>query len=181
MNFYDLKTKNINGQEISMREYKEKVLIVVNTASKCGFTPQYEDLEKLYKDYRDQGLEILGFPSNQFMDQEPGSNKEIQEFCKLNYGVTFKIFEKSDVRGREANEVFKYLTENSKFEGFDMSHPTAKILDSILKEKFPEFLLDDGVKWNFTKFLIDREGNIKGRFEPTTSPLDMRKAIEELL
>ncbi len=181
MKLYDLKAIDASGKEISMDNYKGKPLIIVNTASKCGFTPQYEDLEKLYKEYKNEGLEILGFPSNQFMDQEPGSNSEIQEFCKLNYGVTFKIIKKTDVRGKEVNEVFKYLSENSKFEGFDMSHPTAKILDSILKEKFPEFLLDDGVKWNFTKFLIDREGNIKGRFEPTTSPLDMRKAIEELL
>ena len=181
MKFYDLSARTAEGKEKSMEDYKGKVVVVVNTASKCGFTPQYEDLEKLYKEYKTQGFEVLGFPSNQFMEQEPGNNEEIQQFCKLNYGVSFQIFDKTDVRGKDSHEIFKYLSDNSKFEGFDMNHPTAKVLDSILKEKYPEFLLDDGVKWNFTKFLIDREGNIKGRFEPTTSPLDMKEAIENLL
>ena len=181
MSVYDFSAKTISGKEVSLEEYKGKVLIIVNTASKCGFTPQYEDLEKIYQDYKEKGIEILGFPSNQFAEQEPGNNSEIQEFCKLNYGVSFQLFDKTDVRGTEAHPLFNYLTENTKFEGFDLNHPTGKILSSFLSEKFPHFLEGDSVKWNFTKFLIDREGNIVGRFEPTTEPLAMIPAIEKLI
>lgn len=181
MSVYDFSAKTISGKEVSLEEYKGKVLIIVNTASKCGFTPQYEDLEKIYQNYKEKGIEILGFPSNQFAEQEPGNNTEIQEFCKLNYGVSFQLFDKADVRGTEAHPLFNYLTENTKFEGFDLNHPTGKILSSFLSEKFPHFLEGDSVKWNFTKFLIDREGNIVGRFEPTTEPLAMIPAIEKLI
>lgn len=181
MSVYDFSAKTISGKEVSLEEYKGKVLIIVNTASKCGFTPQYEDLEKIYQNYKEKGIEILGFPSNQFAEQEPGNNSEIQEFCKLNYGVSFQLFDKTDVRGTEAHPLFNYLTENTKFEGFDLNHPTGKILSSFLSEKFPHFLEGDSVKWNFTKFLIDREGNIVGRFEPTTEPLAMIPAIEKLI
>lgn len=181
MSVYDFSAKTISGKEVSLEEYKGKVLIIVNTASKCGFTPQYEDLEKIYQNYKEKGIEILGFPSNQFAEQEPGNNTEIQEFCKLNYGVSFQLFDKTDVRGTEAHPLFNYLTENTKFEGFDLNHPTGKILSSFLSEKFPHFLEGDSVKWNFTKFLIDREGNIVGRFEPTTEPLAMIPAIEKLI
>lgn len=181
MSIYDFSAKTIDGREISLKDYEGKVLVVVNTASKCGFTPQYEDLEKIYKEYKDKGVEIIGFPSNQFAEQEPGSNTDIQQFCKLNYGVTFQLFDKTDVRGIDAHPVFKYLTEEKEFKGFDLSHPTGKILDGVLKEKFPDFLVGDSIKWNFTKFLIDRNGNVIERFEPTTEPMDMLPAIENLL
>lgn len=122
MSVYDFICKTIRGEEKSLSAYAGKVLIIANTASKCGFTPQYEELEALYKKYKKEGLEILGFPSNQF-DEEPGSGEEIQEFCRLNYGVTFPLFEKHDVRGEKALPLFTYLTGEKKFEGFDMNQP----------------------------------------------------------
>ena len=181
MNVYDFDVKTKIGDEKSLRDYAGKVLLIVNTASKCGFTPQFEGLEKLYKQYKDRGLEILGFPCNQFAAQDPGSNDEIQNFCRLNYGVSFTIFAKDDVRGENAQPLFKYLTEQKKFEGFDESKPMTAILTKALNENFPEFLSDDGVKWNFTKFLIDREGNVVARFEPMIEPAEIAPSIEKLL
>lgn len=181
MGVYDFTVKTNKGVEKSLADYKGKVLLIVNTASKCGFTPQFEGLQKLYTQYKDKGLEILGFPCNQFAEQDPGSAEEIQTFCKLNYGVTFQIFEKGDVRGENAQPLFKYLTAQKKFEGFDKKHPIAEKLEEALKANFPEYLEGDGIKWNFTKFLIDKEGNVIKRFEPTTDPADIAPEIEKLL
>lgn len=181
MNVYDFTVKTKRGEDKSLKDYAGKVLLIVNTASKCGFTPQFEGLEKLYKDYKDRGLEILGFPCNQFAGQDPGTNDEIQSFCKYNYGVSFTIFAKGDVRGENAQPLFNYLTEQKKFEGFDESKPLTAILTKALKENFPEFLEDDGVKWNFTKFLLDREGNVVARFEPMVEPTEIAPSIEKLL
>ena len=181
MSVYDFTVKTNKGVEKNLADYKGKVLLIVNTASKCGFTPQFEGLQKLYKDYKDKGLEILGFPCNQFAGQEPGTNEEVQTFCKANYGVTFQIFEKGDVRGETAQPLFKYLTAEKGFKGFDESHPIAKPLMDALKTNFPEYLEGDGIKWNFTKFLIDREGNVVERFEPTTDPAAIASDIEKLL
>ncbi len=181
MNIYNFSVNEIDGKEINMGNYKGKVVLVVNTASKCGFTPQYADLEKVYKKFNKSGLEILGFPCNQFMDQEPGSNSDIKNFCEINYGVTFNIFEKIDVRGTSAHPMFKFLCSEKPFEGFDLSKPNGKLLNSILSEKFPEYLIDDSIKWNFTKFLIDREGNVIKRYEPTVDPLDIVEDIKKLL
>jgi glutathione peroxidase len=181
MNLYDFELNSIEGKKVSLADYKGRVLIIVNTASKCGFTPQYEELQALYQKYQEQGLDILGFPSNQFAEQEPGSNAEVQNFCQINYGVTFPLFEKIDVRGKEAHPLFHYLTQKAPFKGFDLNHPIGERLQGILQEKFPEILAGDDIKWNFTKFLIDRQGNVVGRYEPTTSPLSMEKDIEKLL
>lgn len=181
MGVYDFKAKTNRGVEKSLGDYRGKVLLIVNTASKCGFTPQYEGLEALYKKYKDQGLEILGFPCNQFAEQEPGTNEEVQAFCRLNYGVTFQLFEKGDVRGENAQPLFKYLTSQKGFKGFDPNHKNTPILTKVLKESFPEYLKGDSIKWNFTKFLIDREGNVVDRFEPTTEPSALEPAIEKLL
>jgi len=181
MGVYDFTVKTNKGVEKSLADYKGKVLLIVNTASKCGFTPQFEGLQKLYTQYKDKGLEILGFPCNQFAEQDPGSAEEIQTFCKLNYGVTFQIFEKGDVRGENAQPLFKYLTAQKKFEGFNKKHPIAEKLEEALKANFPEYLEGDGIKWNFTKFLIDKEGNVIKRFEPTTDPADIAPEIEKLL
>ncbi|WP_411167615.1 glutathione peroxidase [Clostridium sp. MB05] len=157
MDFYDFSAKDINGHEINMNEYKGKVLLVVNTASKCGFTPQLKDLEELYKEYKSIGLEILGFPCNQFLNQEPGNNSEVKNFCEINYGVTFNMFEKIDVNGNNAHPIFKYLKS---------------------KEKG---ILTSEIKWNFTKFLIDKEGNVVKRYSPTTAPSKIRTDIEKLI
>ena len=181
MGVYDFTAKTNQGVEKSLGDYKANVLIIVNTASKCGFTPQYKELQELYDKYKDRGLEILGFPCNQFGAQEPGSNEEVQTFCRRNYGVSFQIFEKGDVRGETAQPLFQYLTKEKGFQGFDEKHEFAAILMDALKKNFPEYLEDDGIKWNFTKFLIDREGNVIGRFEPTTSPSEMTADIEKLL
>ncbi len=181
MNVYDFTVKTNRGVEKNLGDYRGKVLLIVNTASKCGFTPQFEGLQKLYDAYKERGLEILGFPCNQFAGQEPGTNDEVQTFCKLNYGVTFQIFEKGDVRGETAQPLFKYLTAQKKFEGFDMNHPVAKPLLDALQKNFPEYLEGDGIKWNFTKFLVDREGKVIARYEPTTDPAAIAKDIEALL
>ena len=178
MSIYDFTVKTSQGKEKSLADYKGKVLLIVNTASKCGFTPQFEALQKLYLAYKDKGLEILGFPCNQFAAQDPGNNEEIQQFCRYNYGVTFQIFEKGDVRGETAQPLFQYLTKEK---GFDKEHPNAAVLEDVLKKNFPEYLEGDGIKWNFTKFLIDREGNVVKRFEPTKEPAAIAADIEALL
>ena len=181
MGVYDFTVKTKRGEDKSLADYKDKVLLIVNTASKCGFTPQFEELQKLYDDYKDKGFEILGFPCNQFAGQEPGTNDEVQQFCKVNYGVKFPIFAKGDVRGETAQPLFKYLTAQKKFEGFNMNHPIAPLLLDALQKNFPEYLEGDGIKWNFTKFLIGRDGEVVARFEPTTTPKEIAKDIEKLL
>lgn len=155
---YDIKCNLLNGGQKSLSDYKGKVLLIVNTASKCGFTPQYEDLQKLYEDLSDRGLEILGFPCNQFGSQEKGSSEEISSFCELNYGVSFTMFDKIDVNG-------------------DNSHPLFK----QLKTEAPGIMGSKNIKWNFTKFLVDQEGKILKRYAPKTSPLAIRSDIEALL
>jgi glutathione peroxidase len=181
MKLYDFIARDIDGNDVSLEDYKGKVLLIVNTASKCGFTPQYKDLQKLYDKYQSRGFEILGFPCNQFMEQEPGTNEEIKAFCELNYGVTFPMFEKVQVNGKMAHPIFKYLKENSTFEGFDMSNPTYKIIDAMLKEKFPHFAVGNEIRWNFTKFLVDREGKVVKRFEPAEDFFVIEEYINKLL
>ena len=155
--FYDLEAKSLQGKPVKMDNYKGKVVLVVNTASKCGFTPQYEGLEKLYTKYKDDGLVVLGFPCNQFGAQEPGGANDIQEFCQVNYGVSFPIMEKTDVNGTNTHPVFKYL--KSKLGGF----------------------LGSGIKWNFTKFVIDKNGKPVERFSPITKPEAIEPMIKNLL
>lgn len=181
MNIYDFKANDIDGNEIQLSDYKNKVLLVVNTASKCNFAPQLEDLQKLYLKYKDRGLEVLGFPSNQFLNQEPGSNEDVKNICAINYGVTFKMFEKNDVRGKSALPLFNYLTSEKPFRGFNIADPQQAFLNKFLEETFPDFLIDDSIKWNFTKFLIDKGGKIIGRFEPPIDPISMESYIEALL
>lgn len=157
MGFYDFSAKDIDGKEISMSNYKGKVVLVVNTASKCGLTPQFKELEELYKEFKEKGVEILGFPCNQFAGQEPGSGEEAQNFCQLNYGVTFKMFEKTNVNGKDAHPLYKYLKEEKK---------------GVLGSK---------IKWNFSKFLIDKDGNVIERFAPIVKPSNIKQDIEKLL
>ena len=155
--FYDFSALNMQGKEIKLSDYKGKIVLVVNTASKCGFTPQFADLEELYKKYSSRGFVVLGFPSNQFANQDPGSNEEILEFCKANYGVTFPMFEKIDVNGENAHPVYTYLKN---------SVPNAE----------PE-----KIKWNFTKFLIGKDGKTLKRYESRVKPADIEADIQELL
>lgn len=181
MSIYDYKAITIDGDEISLEQYKGKVLIIVNTASECGFTPQYEGLEKIYELYNDKDFEILGFPSNQFGGQEPGESQEIKNFCSINYGVTFQMFQKGDVRGENAQPLFKYLTDQAAFKGFDMNQPNEKGLSDFILEKYPEYIEGNSVKWNFTKFLVDKEGNIVERYESATEPSAMVSDIDKLV
>ncbi len=181
MKIYDFKAKDISGEEVGLDEYQGKVLLIVNTASKCGFTPQYEDLQKLYDMYNDQGFEVLGFPCNQFMAQEPGDNDAIESFCKLNYGVSFPLFDKIDVNGKNAHPLFKFLKEEKPFEGLDMENPTNKILVPMLKERYPNFSIGNAIRWNFTKFLVDSEGNIVQRFESSVDPLSIEPELKKLI
>ena len=174
---YNNKVKDAQGNIVSMEDYKGKVLLVVNTATGCGFTPQYEGLQQIYDKYQEQGFEILDFPSNQFFEQAPGSNEEIVSFCKLNYGTTFKTFGKIDVNGENADPLYKELKKEA---------PNAKEDEASngLYGKLAELgfkTSGDDIKWNFTKFLVDREGNVVARFSPTFEPEKLAEKIEELL
>ena len=177
---YQFKAESNDGGEVNFADYKGKVLLVVNTASKCGFTPQYEGLETLYQKYGDRGLVVVGFPCDQFGHQEPGTNEEIEEFCRLNHGVTFPLMAKSDVNGENANEIFKWLYSEKPFEGFGDSD-TGKFMDGMLSRQDPDYASNPDIKWNFTKFLIDRKGRVVARFEPVVTPEQLESEIEALL
>lgn len=155
---YDFTVTSIDSQPVSLNTYRDQVLLIVNTASQCGFTPQYKGLQALYDKYADQGFVILGFPCNQFGQQEPGSTSEIQSFCEMRFGVTFPLFQKIDVNGQNAHPLYKYLTKAA-----------------------PGILGTEAVKWNFTKFLVDRAGNVVKRYSSLTKPEDIEKAIQTLL
>ncbi len=180
MSVYDYAYTSIENHPVEMSDYKGKVLLIVNTASKCGFTPQYEGLEALYKKYQDRGLVVIGFPCNQFMEQEPGDGQTIAEFCSLRYGVTFPLSEKVDVRDENAIPLYRYLTAQKGFEGFGKG-AKAKAMALMLKARYKEGFSDNQVKWNFTKFLIDRSGNVAARYEPMVEPKDIAGDIEKLL
>ncbi len=157
MNIYDIKIHKVDGSEMFLSEYKGKTLLIVNTASKCGFTPQFAGLEELYKKYKNKDFVILGFPCNQFLHQDPGTNSEILEFCQLNYGVTFPMFGKINVRGKDKHELYKYLIDNA------------------------PVLTGKSIKWNFEKFLINKEGVIINRFVSKVTPTEIESHLEEIL
>ena len=177
---YNYSTLGNKGHMVNLSDFEGKVLLVVNTASKCGFTPQYDGLEALYQKYKDKGLVVLGFPCDQFGGQEPGSNEEIAEFCRLNHGVTFPLMAKSDVNGPKANPVMKWLWTLKPFAGFGEGE-TAKFMDAMLSKADPEYASNPDIKWNFTKFLVDRKGQPVARFEPTVAPEALEASIEALL
>lgn len=178
---YEFSVKDRKGKEVSLKEYANEVLLIVNTATKCGFTPQYEELEKLYEKYHSQGFEVLDFPCNQFGQQAPGTDKSIHEFCKLNYGTEFPRFKKLKVNGDDADPLYKFLKEQKGFAGFDASHPLTPVLDKLLSESNPAYKENADIKWNFTKFLINKRGQVVARFEPTESIENIAKQIEEIL
>ncbi len=179
MNIYDFTVRTRDGKDISLAEYKGKVLLVVNTATGCGFTPQYKDLEKLYEAYKNDGFEILDFPCNQFGEQAPGSDEEIHSFCTLKYGTTFPQFAKVDVLGDTQIPLYRWLEENSEFEGFKGA--SGMVVSAVVKKNDKDYKNNSRIKWNFTKFLINREGNLVKRFEPTVSMKEVRKEVEALL
>jgi glutathione peroxidase len=179
MSVYDFTVKDRKGGEVSLSEYEGKVLLIVNTATGCGFTSQYKELQEIYEEFKDKGFEILDFPCNQFGEQAPGNDEEIHTFCTGRFGITFPQFAKIDVNGDNAIPLFKWLTENTKFNGFGKS-PISLILSSVAKKQDKDYKNNGNVKWNFTKFLIDRNGQIVARFEPNEMK-KLKKAIVEIL
>lgn len=180
MSIYDFTVKAQDGSEVSLRDYQGKVLLIVNTATGCGFTPQYDELQDLYEEHQKDGLEILDFPCNQFGEQAPGDDEEIHSFCTGRYGITFPQFSKIDVNGENAIPLYKWLTENTTFAGFD-KNPMGLMLSQVVKKQDKDYKNNGNIKWNFTKFLIDREGNIVARFEPMNSLKKVKEKVEEVL
>ena len=178
---YDFEVMAMGGKSVSLADYKGKVLLIVNTASKCGFTPQYADLEAINKRFADKGLAILDFPCNQFGNQSPESDAETMQFCQLNYGTTFPQFKKLEVNGENEAPLYTWLKGQKGFAGFDKDHTLTPILEKMLAEADPDYASKADIKWNFTKFLVDREGNVVARFEPTASMESVASAIEGLL
>ena len=177
---YDFTVKDRQGKDVSLSEYQDKVLLIVNTATGCGFTPHYEPLEAMYRDLKDQGFEVLDFPSNQFANQAPGSDDEIHEFCTLKFGTEFPQFKKIDVNGEDADPLFAFLATEKPFEGFGKGLKLAALAKyaDMNNKKFGDKAY---IKWNFTKFLIDREGKVLARFEPTVDMQEVRAAVEAAL
>ena len=165
---YDFKVKDMNGKEVSLSQYKGKVLLIVNTAVECGFTPQYEELQALYEKYKDKGLVILDFPCNQFGGQAPGSIASIHEFCTSKYNITFPQFDRVEVNGDKQNPLFAFLKSKQGFKGFGAGEQ-ARFMDELLKKQDPDYASNSDIKWNFTKFLVDSKGEVVARFEPTAS------------
>ena len=177
---YKINVLDKKGNEVSLEQYQGKALLIVNTATGCGFTPQYKELEAMYEKYRDKGFEILDFPCNQFAGQTPGTDEEITEFCTLKYDTKFPQFKKIDVNGETATELFKYLKSQKTFEGFGKGVKAAA-MSAMLKTIDKDYKNNSEIKWNFTKFLIDRSGNVVARFEPTHNMNDVEKQVESLL
>ena len=178
---YDFTVKTADGKTISLSEYRGKTLLIVNTATECGFTPQYAELESFYQKFKNDGFVILDFPCNQFGAQAPGSIEEIHSFCTSNYGITFPQFEKVDVNGENADPLFVWLKKQKGFEGFDLSNPIGKHLHEAFLKQDKHYAKSDDIKWNFTKFLIDKEGNVVERIEPTTSMEKVSDAIYRVM
>lgn len=179
MGFYDQSVKDAKGNEISMREFEGKVVLIVNTATGCGFTPQYKEIEEMYEKFHEKGLEIIDVPCNQFKGQAPGTDEEIHQFCQLHYNTQFPQMKKSDVNGENALSLFKYLKSQQGFKGF--TGPMAIMMGAMLRKIDKDYKNNPEIKWNFTKFLVDREGNVVARYEPTTKMKDVEKAVTDLL
>lgn len=180
MSIYDQIITDAKGKNIFLSEYKGKVLLIVNTATGCGFTPHYEDLEKMYEKYHEKGLEIIDIPCNQFGGQAPGTEEEIHTFCTLHYNTQFPQMKKSDVNGNNELPLYTYLKSQQGFKGFT-EHKHKEILEKMLAEKDPNWKISSDIKWNFTKFIVDRQGNVVARFEPTVSMDEVEKCVATLI
>ena len=179
MNVYDFVVKAQDGSEVALSSFQGKVLLIVNTATGCGFTPQYTELQELYEQFNAQGFEILDFPCNQFGVQTPGTDEEVHDFCTGRYGITFPQYSKIDVNGENAIPLYQWITTNTRFAGFD--GPMGLILRPIVKKMDKDYKNNGNIKWNFTKILVDKNGEIAARFEPTASMEKVRDAIKEIL
>ena len=180
MSIYDISVKNAKGEDVSLADYKGKVMIVVNTATGCGFTPQYKPLEEMYEKYHDKGLEIIDVPCNQFAGQAPGTDEEIHEFCTLKYNTQFEQMKKADVNGENEIELFKFLKSQKGFEGFGKG-PKGLAMAAMCKTRDKDYKHNSDIKWNFTKFVVDREGRVVARFEPTKDMKELEKLVAELV
>jgi len=180
MNIYDYTLPKVDGTQLNLKDYQGKVLLIVNTATGCGFTPHYKDLEALYEQYHDRGLEIIDVPCNQFANQTPETDEEIHEFCQLTYNTQFEQMKKSDVNGPNELPLYTYLKSQQSFKGFGHS-PMALAMSAMLKKIDKDYKNNPNIKWNFTKFLVDRNGNVVDRFEPTHSMKDVAKKVSELI
>ena len=181
MSVYDFTVKTMDGGMKSLSDYEGKVLLIVNTATVCGFTPQYPDLQEMYEKYAEKGFEILDFPCNQFGNQAPGEDEEIHAFCTGRFGVTFPQFSKIDVKGENAIPLYRYLVSQKAFAGFDPGHEKTPVLEERLTRVNPNFKNEPDIKWNFTKFLVNRKGEVAARFEPTRDLSDVEAAVKALL
>ncbi len=179
MNAFDFTVKAQDGSDVALSDFKGQVLLIVNTATGCGFTPQYSELQDIYDELHESGLEILDFPCNQFADQAPGSDEEIHDFCTGRYGITFPQYSKIDVNGENAIPLFKWITENTKFEG--CNGPMSLVLTPVVKKMDKDYKNNGNIKWNFTKILINRDGEIVARYEPTANVKKIADKIKEIL
>lgn len=180
MNIYSYKVEMANGEKLNLEDYKGRVMIIVNTATGCGFTPQYEPLEAIYEKYHDLGLEIIDVPCNQFAGQTPGTDEEIHEFCTLKYNTQFVQMKKADVNGDNAIPLFQYLKSQKGFESFGIG-VKAIALSAMLKKIDKNYKSNPDIKWNFTKFVVDRKGNVVARFEPTADMAELEKCVAGLM
>ncbi len=180
MNVYDYSVYDAKGNEVKLSDYKGKVLMIVNTATGCGFTPQYKDIEAMYEKFHDQGFEVIDIPCNQFAGQTPGTDEEIHQFCQLRYNTKFPQMKKSEVNGDGQLELYKFLKSQKGFEGFGKG-PAALAMSLMLKKIDKDYKNNPEIKWNFTKFIVDREGNVAARFEPTAKMAEVEKCVESLL
>ena len=180
MSIYDYSVQDAQGKDVPLKNYKEKVLLIVNTATKCGFTPQYKELEQMYEKYHDKGLEIIDVPCNQFGEQAPGTNEQISEFCTLNYNTKFPQMKKSDVNGANELPLYTYLKSQKEFEGFGIGK-TAQILADYIKKSNPDYENNSDIKWNFTKFIVARDGSVVARFEPPAPMTDVKACVAKLI
>ncbi|RKN84203.1 glutathione peroxidase [Paenibacillus ginsengarvi] len=181
MSVYDYQVNTITGEAAEWSAYRGKVLLIVNSASKCSYSRQFAGLQRLYERYAERGFAVLAFPCNQFNGKEPGSGSEAREYCLSQFGLTFPLFEKIEVKGPNAHPLFLFLTGQASFRGLNTDTAEGQNMQSFLLQNDPDLYADDGIKWNFTKFLIDRSGQVFGRYETTTEPIELEPVIESLL